>query len=195
MGDLPKGENSGRAQTRGGVFFARKISKGRRGGKIVPAVAALALAAAAAGDALAQSTRFYKGPRMERVPESVILERESKDFDFYLGRIVRRDADAVIVHITGSPPRNLRSRPAIFYALDEKMRAIAVLEDGGNAFRNCATFKIARGDAKRGDIVMVKYLAPKKPGDDETPAAPETSAQPETPAQSETQKQSETPGD
>ncbi len=195
MGDLPKGESSGRAQPRGGVFFARKISAGKRRGKLALAAAALALAAAAADDALAQSTRFYKGPRMERVPESVIRERESRDIDFYLGRIVRRDADAVIVHITGSPPRNLRGRAAIFYALDEKMRAIAVLEDGGNAFRNCATFKIARGDAKRGDIVMVKYLAPKKPGDDEPPALPDAAAQIDAPTQSEAQMQSETPGD
>lgn len=112
----------------------------------------------------AQSTRASKAPRLERVPEWVQKERaeaELRDVDVFIGRVVRKDGNKIIVHITGNTVRGMENRIPLFYAVDTRMRPIAILEDKGVSHKSCATFTIAEGDAKKGDTVRVKYIVKK----------------------------------
>ena len=83
-----------------------------------------------------------------------------RDIDVYLGKVVRKDGNVIIVNIT----TNFRSpdRKAIFFGCDTSMTPTSILKPTGITHRNCAAFEIAEGDAIVGDSVMAKYLAPKK---------------------------------
>lgn len=83
-----------------------------------------------------------------------------RDIDVYLGKVVRKDGNVIIVNIT----TNFRSpdRKAIFFGCDTSMTPTSILKPTGIIHRNCAAFEIAEGDAIVGDSVMAKYLAPKK---------------------------------
>lgn len=88
-----------------------------------------------------------------------------RDIDVYLGKVVRKDGNIIIVNIT----TNFRSpdRKAIFFGCDTSMTPTSILKPTGITHRSCAAFEIAEGDAIVGDSVMAKYLAPKKDEDKE----------------------------
>ena len=120
----------------------------------------LSLALVPAADA--QSTRRGLGKRVAPSPalRQYLANLPERDIDLYVGRIVRKDGDIAIVNIMS--PSTVRDRTPLYYACDSKMTPTAVLESAGASHRSCAAFKIVSGDALVGDVVMVKYFAPKK---------------------------------
>jgi len=115
-----------------------------------------------AASAFAQSERR---PSMGRIAPSPSLKHylanlPEVDVDLYVGKIVRKDGDYVIVNVMS--PSSVPNRQPVYYACDVKMRPTSILEYAGISHRSCATFKTASGTAITGDTVMVKYAAPKK---------------------------------
>lgn len=83
-----------------------------------------------------------------------------RDIDAYLGKIVRKDGDIVIVNIT----TNFRSpdRKAVFFGCDANLTPTSILQPLGITHKNCAAFRVVEGTAIVGDGAMVKYFAPEK---------------------------------
>ena len=73
----------------------------------------------------------------------IINPPPERDIDVYLGKIIRRDGNIIIVNIT----TNFRT---------------SILKPTGITHLSCAAFEIAEGDALVGDFVMAKYFAPEK---------------------------------
>ena len=85
-----------------------------------------------------------------------------KDIDLFIGKIIRKDSDNVIVYVR-STPNKIPDRVTLYYACDQKMRPTAILENLNIIHKACAAFKVVQGSAMLGDVVMVKYIAPQKP--------------------------------
>jgi hypothetical protein len=85
-----------------------------------------------------------------------------KDIDLFIGKIIRKDSDNVIVYVM-STPNKIPDRVTLYYACDPKMRPTAILENLNIIHKACAAFKVVQGSAMLGDVVMVKYIAPQKP--------------------------------
>ena len=66
-----------------------------------------------------------------------------KDIDLFIGKIIRKDSDNVIVYVM-STPNKIPDRVTLYYACDQKMRPTAILEN-------------------LNIIHKVKYIAPQKP--------------------------------
>ncbi len=109
---------------------------------------------------LAQSTRRGLKRSQTLAMKLYIASQPQKDIDLYLGRIVRKDGDYVIVTITS--PNVIKDRVPMYYACDKKMMPTAILESPEFKHRSCAVFKTQSGKPLVGDTVMVKYLAPKE---------------------------------
>lgn len=84
-----------------------------------------------------------------------------KDIDLFIGKIIRKDGDNVIVYVMSTPSK-IPNRVTLYYACDQKMRPTAILENLNIIHKACAAFKVVQGSAMLGDVVMVKYIAPKK---------------------------------
>ncbi len=108
----------------------------------------------------AQSTRRGLKRSQTLAMKQFLANQPLKDIDLYLGRVVRKDGDYVIVNITS--PNVIKDRIPMYYACDQKMTPTAILESLQFKHRACALFKTQSGDALVGDVVMVKYLAPVK---------------------------------
>ncbi len=96
-------------------------------------------------------------PSVEAYKESL----PEKDVDLFVGKIIRKDADKVIVYVMSTPAR-IPDRTPLYYACDAKMRPTAVLENLNIIHKACAAFQVSQGSVMLGDVVMVKYIAPKK---------------------------------
>ncbi len=97
----------------------------------------------------------------QRLRAEAAAEFDSKrDFDFYAGRIVRKNGEYVIVQM--ALHSKIAGRAPIYYACDVKMRPVSILSPSGINHRACVAFKIERGDASVGDVVMVKFPAPER---------------------------------
>ncbi len=120
------------------------------------------LCCAAAESALSQSVRRGLTGRVAPSPamRQYLEHLPQKEMDFYVGRIVRKDGDTVIVNIMS--PSTVRDRAPMYYACDVKMRPTAILKYAKISHRSCAAFTVESGTALVGDVVMVKYLAPEK---------------------------------
>ena len=113
-------------------------------------------------DLSAQSARRGLGRRVAPSPamRQYLDSLPQKDIDLYVGKIVRKDGEFVIVSIMS--PNTVKDRIPMYYACDSKMTPTAILENINVAHRSCATFKTKSGTALVGDTVMVKYFAPEK---------------------------------
>ena len=111
----------------------------------------------------AQSTRRGLGQRVAPSPamRQYLKNLPQKDIDLYVGKIVRKDGDYVIVSVMS--PNVVKDRIPMYYACDSKMTPTAILENINIAHRSCATFKTKSGTTLVGDTVMVKYFAPEPP--------------------------------
>ncbi len=106
----------------------------------------------------AQSTRRGLKRSQTLAMKQFLASQPLKDIDLYLGRVVRKDGDFVIVNITS--PNVIKDRIPMYYACDQKMIPTAILESLQFKHRSCALFKTQSGEVLVGDVVMVKYLAP-----------------------------------
>ena len=115
-----------------------------------------------ASDLYAQSTRRGLGRRVSQSPvmRQYLENLPQQDIDLYVGKIIRKDGDFVIVSIMS--PSVVKGRIPMYYACDSQMTPTAILENINVSHRSCATFKTKSGTALVGDIVMVKYFAPEK---------------------------------
>lgn len=110
----------------------------------------------------AQSVRRKLTDRVAPSPamRALIESMPERDIDLYLGRIVRIDDEYAIVHVASSA--TVKNRAAVYYACDVTMTPTAILENMRVSHRACSTFRVVNGEARVGDTVMVKYLAPEK---------------------------------
>ncbi len=83
-----------------------------------------------------------------------------EDIDLYVGKVIRKDGEYVIVKIMS--PNVVKDRIPMYYACDNQMSPTAILENINISHRSCATFKTQSGTALVGDTVMVKYFAPEE---------------------------------
>ncbi len=83
---------------------------------------------------------------------------EELDFDFYIGRIVRSDGKYVVVNIASNS--KISGRFPIYYGCDAGMRPTSILSNTGVSHKTCTSFKVERGEARVGDVVMAKFPAP-----------------------------------
>lgn len=165
---LINSEKSAKTETKVGEYKGRRIMGWHGQASLLSLsykVLALIFALFMFSDAFGQSTRYYKGSRSSRLPERVLLERKNKDYDFYLGKVVRSDGKIAVVNISGASVQKMPGRIPMYYALDEQMRPVAVLEETGFNHKTCVAFRIAEGEVKRGDLLMVKYLAERNSGE------------------------------
>lgn len=90
----------------------------------------------------------------------IINPPPERDIDVYLGKVIRRDGNIIIVNIT----TNFRSpdRKVVFFGCDATLKPTSILKPTGITHLSCAAFEIAEGDALVGDSVMAKYFAPEK---------------------------------
>ena len=123
-----------------GVFFARGGRRGSRG-----AVGAARLVG-----------RTAESPSIRRLAEAA----PQKDIDLYVGRIVEKHGEHVIVNVLSR--NSVKGRAPVYYACDIEMRPTAILQSDGIVHRACASFKTVSGTALVGDVVMVKYPAPEE---------------------------------
>ena len=83
------------------------------------------------------------------------------DYEMTFGRIVRVENGAAIVNIVSKiAPAEI---PPTFFACDVKSNPVAELESMSQGYKNCFLFKIVRGEAKRGDTVVVRYYKKEYP--------------------------------
>ncbi len=77
------------------------------------------------------------------------------DYEMTFGRIVRVENGAAIVNIVSKiAPAEI---PPAFFACDVKSNPVAELESMSQGYKNCFLFKVVRGEARRGDTVVVRY--------------------------------------
>lgn len=118
--------------------------------------------AAGVGEVAAQSARrglvgrTAESPSIRRLAEAA----PQKDIDLYVGRIVEKHGEHVIVNVLSR--NSVKGRAPVYYACDIEMRPTAILQSDGIVHRACASFKTVSGTALVGDVVMVKYPAPEE---------------------------------
>lgn len=129
------------------------------------AVFYVALMVAAPAEVFGQSARRKLTGRVAPSPSmrQYLANPPHKDIDLYVGRIVRKDGEFVIVSVTS--PNAVRGRTPMYYACDAKMNPTAILQNMKVSHRSCSTFKTLSGTALVGDVVMVKYLSPESQPD------------------------------
>ena len=108
------------------------------------------LCCAATEPALAQSIRRGLTGRVAPSPamRQYLENLPQKDMDFYVGRIVRKDGDTVIVNIMS--PSTVRDRAPMYYACDVKMRPTAILKYAKISHRSCAAFTVENSKTSPG---------------------------------------------
>ena len=111
-----------------------------------------------------QSARRKLYNRVAPSPSLKLLSESAPevDFDFYVGRVVRKDGEYVVVNIVSH--NKIAGRPPIYYGCDIEMCPTSILSGTGISHKACASFKIESGEARVGDVVMVKYPAPERSG-------------------------------
>ncbi len=78
------------------------------------------------------------------------------DTDMRFGKIVRIQDNVAFVQIISKIPK--AELPPKFLACDYRLEPVAELESMHIGFRNCFLFKIIRGNAQKGDNVIVRYF-------------------------------------
>lgn len=116
----------------------------------------------ACADAHAQSSRWKLTGRVAQSPSmrQYLSNLPQKDIDLYVGKIVRKDGEFVIVNVMS--PSTVKDRVPMYYACNAQMQPTAILQNMKISHRACATFKTVSGTAIVGDTVMVKYFAPNR---------------------------------
>ena len=126
---------------------------------------ALAIAAPQAGAAAADRHRLRKPsakPSLRELPPSRQPKKEVKydeiitaDYDMRFGKILRVEGKTAFVQII-SKIAPAEVEPKIF-ACNIRLEPVAELESLNMGYKDCFAFGIANGEARAGDIVIVRY--------------------------------------